>query len=162
MAEIAAPPRPARVESGPGCDDDFVLWTERQAALIRAGQLDLVDWENVAEEIESSGRSERRQLRHRLEVLMTHLLKWQFQPLHRSRSWQSTIKVQRWQIERLLSESPSLRRELAGLSRDEYVTAREQAAAQTGFDLRTFPKWLPYKAEQILDEGFYPGPLDER
>ena len=147
MAEIAAPPRPARVESGPGCDDDFVLWTERQAALIRAGQLDLVDWENVAEEIESSGRSERRQLRHRLEVLMTHLLKWQFQPLHRSRSWQSTIKVQRWQIERLLSESPSLRRELAGLSRDEYVTAREQAAAQTGFDPRTFPKWLPDKAE---------------
>ena len=61
-----------------------------------------------------------------------------------------------------ISDATSLRRELAGLSRDEYVTAREQAAAQTGFDLRTFPKWLPDKAEQILDEGSYPGPLDER
>jgi hypothetical protein len=162
MAEIAAPPRPAQVESGPGYDDDLVLWSERQVALIRAGQLDLVDWEHVAEEIESLGRSDRRQLRHRLEVLMTHLLKWQFQPLHRSRSWQGTIKVQRWRIERLLSESPSLRREVADLSRDEYVAARQEAAAQTGFALRMFPKSLPYAPEQILDEGFYPGPIDER
>ena len=162
MAETAAPPRPAQVEPGPGYDEDFVLWTERQAALIRAGQLDLVDWENVAEEIESLGISDRRQLRHRLEVLMMHLLRWQFQPMHRSGSWQSTIRVQRWRIERLLKESPSLRREVADLSREEYAAARDGASAETGFALRTFPKTSPYTAEQILDEGFCPGPIDER
>ncbi len=59
-----------------------MLWSARQAGLIRAGRLDLVDWQNVAEEIESLGGSERRQLGNRLEVLIRHLLKWQFQPVH--------------------------------------------------------------------------------
>jgi hypothetical protein len=162
MAETAAPPRSAKVEREPGYDEDFVLWTGRQAALIRAGRFELVDWENVAEEVESLGVSDRRQLRNRLAVLMMHLLKWQLQPMHRSRSWQSTIRVQRGRIERLLKDSPSLRREVADLARDEYPAAREEASAETGFAARTFPKSLPYTAEQILDDGFYPGPIDER
>jgi hypothetical protein len=162
MAETAAPPRPAQVEPDPGYDQDFVLWSERQAALIRAGRFERVDWENVAEAIESLGISDRRQLRHRLEVLMMHLLKWQFQPLHRSRSWQSTIRVQRGRIERLLEESPSLRREVGDLSREEYATARAEASGETGFALRTFPKTPPYTPDQILDEDFFPGPIDER
>jgi Domain of unknown function DUF29 len=160
MAETAAPPRPAKAEPGPGYDEDFVLWTGRQAALIRAGRFELVDWENVAEEIESLGSSDRRQLRNRLEVLMTHLLKWQFQPMHRSRSWQSTIRVQRGRVERLLKESPSLRREVAGLSQEQYPAAREGASSETGFALRSFPKSLPYTPAQILDDDFFPGPID--
>jgi Domain of unknown function DUF29 len=162
MAETVAPPRPAKVEPDPGYDEDFVLWTERQTALIRAGRFELVDWENVAEEIESSGISDRRQLRNRLAVLMMHLLKWQFQPMHRSRSWQSTIRVQRGRIERLLKESPSLRPEVAELAGDEYGAARQEASAETGFAPRTFPRSLPYTAEQILDDGFFPGPIDEK
>ena len=163
MAETAPPPRPAdRVERGAAYDEDFFLWTQRQAALIRAGQFDLVDQEHVAEEIQSLGISDRRQLRNRLEVLVTHLLKWQFQPMHRSRSWRSTIRTQRRRIERVLKESPSLRREVAELSREEYAAAREAAAAETGFAIDTFPKSLPYTAEQIMDDEFYPGPIDER
>jgi hypothetical protein len=162
MAETAAPPRAAeQAERGPAHDEDFFLWTQRQAALIRAGQFDLVDQEHVAEEIESLGSSDRWQLRNRLEVLMMHLLKWQFQPMHRSRSWRSTIRTQRGRIERLLVESPSLRREVAELSREEYAAAREAASAETGFALRIFPKSLPYTPEQILDSEFYPGRIDE-
>jgi hypothetical protein len=161
MAETAAPPRSARLEEGPGYDQDFVLWTELQAALIRAGRFEFVDWEHVAEEIESLGISDPRQLRHRLGVLMMHLLKWQFQPMHRSRSWQSMIRVQRERVEQLLQESPSLGREVAGLARNGYAVAREEASAETGFALRTFPKSLPYTAEQIQDDGLYPGPIDE-
>jgi hypothetical protein len=160
MAETAAPPRPAQRDRGPGHDEDFVLWTEHQAALIRAGRFELVDWDNVAEEIESLGISDRRPLRHRLGVLMKHLLKWQFQPMHRSRSWQSTIRVQRGRVEQLLRDSPRLRREVADLARDGYAAAREEAAAETGFAPRTFPRSLPYTAEQIPDDGFYPGPID--
>ena len=132
MAETAAPPRPAaELDRGAGYEEDFVLWTKRQAALIRARKLDLVDWENVAEEIESLGISDRRELGGRLEVLMMHLLKWQFQPMHRSRSWRSTIRSQRGRIERVLKQSPSLRREVAELSREEYAAAREAASADT-------------------------------
>src|ERR687892_245762 len=157
MAETAAPPRPAEhLDLGAGYEEDFVLWTERQAALIRARKLDLVDWENVAEEIASAGISDRRELGGRLEVLMMHLLKWQFQPMHRSRSWRSTIRSQRGRIERVLKDSPSLRRAAAALSREEYAAAREAASAETGFALGTFPKSLPYTPEQIVDDDFYP------
>jgi hypothetical protein len=163
MAETAAPPRAAdQVERGPAYGEDFFLWTQRQAALIRDGQFELMDREHVAEEIESWGISDRRQLRERLEVLMVHLLKWQVQPMHRSRSWRSTIRIQRRRIERVLQESPSLRREVAELSREEYTAAREAASAETGFALGTFPKSPPYTPEQILDTDFYPGPIDER
>jgi Domain of unknown function DUF29 len=161
MAETAAPPRPAKVERGVGYNEDFVLWTKRQAALIRAGQFELIDWENVAEEIESLGTSDRRELSHRLEVLMMHLLKWQFQPMHRSRSWRSTIRTQRGRIERLLKESPSLRREVAGLSEEHYSLACNTASAETGFAAATFPESLPYTPEQILQDDFFPGPIDE-
>ena len=161
MAETAAP-RPAdQVERGPAYDEDFFLWRQSQAALLRAGQFDLVDWEHLAEEIESLGISDRRQLRNRLEVLLMQLLKWQFQPTRRSRSWRSTIRTQRRRIERVLEESPSLRREVAELSREEYAAARESASAETGFALGTFPQSLPYTPEQILDNDFYPGPIDE-
>ena len=162
MAETAAPPRPAApIDHGAAYDQDFVLWTRNQAALIRAGRFDLVDRENVAEEIESLGVSDRRELCSRLEVLMMHLLKWQFQPMHRSRSWRSTIRSQRGRIERVLKHSPSLRREIAELSHEEYALAREAASSETGFALDTFPSSLPYSPEQILDETFFPGPLDD-
>ncbi len=160
MAETAAPPRPAMPDRGPRYDEGFALWSEHQAALIRARHFELVDWDNVAEEIESLGISDRRQLRNRLGVLKMHLLKWQFQPMHRSRSWQSTIRVQRGHVEQLLRESPSLSREVANLARSGYAAAREEAAAETGFALKTLPRSLPYPAEQILDDGFYPGPID--
>ena len=107
------------------------------------------------------GVSDRRELCSRLEVLMMHLLKWQFQPMHRSRSWRSTIRSQRGRIERVLKHSPSLRREIAELSREEYALAREAASSETGFALDTFPSSLPYSPEQILDETFFPGPIDE-
>ena len=162
MAETAAPPRPAaQLDRAPGYDEDLVLWSARQAALMRAGRLDLVDWQNVAEEIESLGGSERRALGHRLEVLMMHLLKWQFQPVHRSRSWRATIRTQRGRIERLLRQSPSLRREVPEIGADHYELARELASAETGFALATFPESLPYTAEQILQDDFFPGPIDD-
>ena len=162
MAETAAPPRPAApIDRGAAYDEDFVLWTRSQAGLIRAGRFDLVDRENLAEEIESLGVSDRRELCRRIEVLMMHLLKWQFQPMHRSRSWRSTIRSQRGRIERVLKQSPSLRREMAEISREEYALAREAASSETGFALDTFPSSLPYSPEQILDETFFPGPLDE-
>ena len=157
MAETAAPPRPAEhLDHGAGYQEDFVLWTQHQAALIRAGRFDLVDWENVAEEIEAMGSRERRELSTRLKVLMMHLLKWQFQPQRRSRSWRATINDQRDEIEQLLHDNPSLRREVEAMIRKRYRIARANAAGETGLALRAFPSRCPYPAEQVLDSAYFP------
>ena len=93
-------------------DRDLLAWAEQQAAQLRAGQLDQVDMEHLIEEIEAMAGNLRRELKSRLRVLLAHLLKWQFQPRRRSRSWAATIAEQRAQIEDLLEESPSLREHL--------------------------------------------------
>ena len=69
---------------------DFYAWTQDQAEKLRGRAHNDIDWENVAEEIESVGRSQKKEIRSRLAVLMQHLLKWHFQPERRSHSWQST------------------------------------------------------------------------
>jgi hypothetical protein len=163
MAETAAPARPAdRLDRGAGYEEDFVLWTERQAALIRARQLDLVDWANVAEEIASLGSGDQRQLGNRLDVLITHLLKWQFQPAARSGSWSGSIRTQRGRILRLLKQSPSLRQQVASETEQGYARAAATAADETGLPLAQFPARCPYSVEELLDEDFFPGAIDDR
>jgi hypothetical protein len=158
MSETVAPPRPAAAsERGPGYDEDFALWSVHQAALIRAGRFDLVDLENVAEEIESLGRSDHRVLASRLEVLIMHLLKWQFQPELRLSSWRSQIRTQRGRIQRLLKESPSLGRRVEPEVRDAYPRARANAADETNLPLDRFPSTCPYDPRDILDDDFWPG-----
>ncbi len=80
-------------------EDDYYAWTIEQAQLLRAGALSAIDAANIAEEIESMGRSDRRELQSRLVVLTMHLLKWRFQPSARSRSWSANDREQRLQIE---------------------------------------------------------------
>src|SRR5258708_26158079 len=105
-------------------DEDFYAWTQEQARLLRTGQFSQIDVENVAEELESMGRSDKRELDSRLEGLLMHLLKWQIQPNFRSPSWQRTIREQRRRIEKLFRESPSLRPQFPHLMPDAYVDAR--------------------------------------
>jgi hypothetical protein len=140
-------------------EGDFALWAAEQAALLRAGKLDRVDLENVAEEIESLGRSDRHEIQSRLEVLIMHLLKWERQPEYRSRSWQSTIRDRRRAILKLLKESPSLKSYPGEVFQDVYPAAREKASEETTIFLRLFPETCPYSVEQILDLEFFPGGL---
>jgi hypothetical protein len=102
------------------------------------------------------GRNDERELHSRLTILIAHLLKYQFQPEHRSPSWRATIIVQRKDIGRLLEQSPSLGRLLP--SPTVYPDARELAAAETGLAGSTaFPRECPWTAEEILDSSFWPG-----
>ena len=89
-------------------DQDFLEWTVRNSGLLRAGRFGEADIEHIAEEIEDMGKSQRRELGSRLEVLLAHLLKWQFQPGGRNSSWESTIRIQRTKIAKLLRDMPSL------------------------------------------------------
>ena len=138
-------------------DEDFALWSAEQAALIRARKFDRVDLENVAEEIESLGRSDKYQIDHRMEVLLAHLLKWNFQPTKRSNSWKATLVEQRTRIARLIDESPSLRGRPGETLQGSYVIARYEAIKENELNEAMLPEACPYTIEQILDPGFLPG-----
>jgi len=137
-------------------EQDFYAWTRHNAQLLREGKLAEIDIRNIAEELESMGKSEKRELINRLIVLLAHLLKWQLQPDHRSSSWNGTIIEQRRQIKRLLQDSPSLKRLLNTELNESYLDAILDAANDTGMPQANFPPACPYTIEQLLDNGFYP------
>lgn len=142
-----------------GYEEDFALWSAEQAALLRAGKFDRVDVENVAEEIESLGRSDQYEIDSRLEILLAHLLKWQFQPGERSNSWQASINEQRMRIARRIKASPSLKSYPAESVPGGYRIGRHVAVRETGLPESVFPEGCPYTIEQILDPDFLPGGL---
>jgi uncharacterized protein DUF29 len=141
-------------------EEDFYEWSLRTAELVRQGRWQEVDPESVAEEIESLGRSERREIGTRLALLIAHLLKWQFQPdkheIH-GRSWRSTINEQRRQITKLTTEMPSLQRLLCRDLAEAYERAVILASRETGPLQWDFPQTCPYSLEQILDTQYWPG-----
>jgi Domain of unknown function DUF29 len=87
-------------------DTDIIAWSKEQASLLRSGKLSAIDIEHIAEEIEDVGKSEQRELANRMAVLLSHLLKWQYQPERQSGSWQRTIKEQRKAIARRINTPP--------------------------------------------------------
>jgi hypothetical protein len=136
---------------------DFYAWTEEQANLLRHRQWHRLDAENLIEELESLGKQQRQELRHRLKVLLAHLLKWQYQPHKRSRSWLATLRIQRREIIRLLQKNPSLQSYREEALLEAYQDSRDLAMGETDLPDRTFPIALPYPWENIIAEDFYPG-----
>jgi Domain of unknown function DUF29 len=135
---------------------DFCLWLEQQAALLREGRFDQLDTANLLEEIEAMGRKDKKAIESNLVVLLTHLLKYQFQPQHRSGGWRGSMVEHRRRLRYDFEESPSLRPHAAEVFARAYADAREQASAETGLPLRSFPKSSPYTLEQTLDPKFLP------
>ena len=137
-------------------ETDFFAWANEQAALLRAGQIAAADLLHIAEEIESMGKTEKRELLHRLKVLLMHLLKWQYQPNMRGQSWRLTIKEQRRETARHLSDNPSLKSRLADILTDAYGDAVLAAARETGLPEETFPLECPWSFPQIIEAQFWP------
>jgi Domain of unknown function DUF29 len=146
----------AVIQSRVRYEDDLFAWTQEQAALLRAHAVDGIDWENLAEEIESMGRRDRRELKSRLRVNLLHLLKWQAQPKLRRGSWRKTLLTQRVELRDLLQQSPSLRREVPDLMRDAYFDAVKEAVGETGLRADIFPSVCPYAPGDVLDEDHLP------
>lgn len=137
-------------------EQDFYAWTLKNAALLREGPLETLDREHLAEELESMGRGEKRELMNRLVLLLAHLLKWQAQTNRRSRSWQLTLKEQRRQAKRVLRDNPSLKPLLIDITAEAYEDAILHAAQETGLEESVFPTTCPFTLEQVLDESFLP------
>lgn len=137
-------------------ETDIVAWASEQAELLRSGQWSALDIENIAGEIEDVGKSVQRELSSRVALLLAHLLKWKYQPEHRSKSWLATIAVQRRTIARNLKKTPSLRRfyfDEEWLD-DAWDDAVRMAIAET--NLHAFPDVSVWRAQQILDPEFLP------
>ena len=137
-------------------DADFYGWANEQAALLREGRLAEADIANIAEEIESMGRSEKRELTSRLAVLLTQLMKWRHQPERRSGSWSASIKVQRRGLMRHLADNPSLKLRLPVSLADAYQDAVLIAADETKLGASVFPPVCPWSFDEIMNPDFWP------
>ena len=135
---------------------DFYSWTMHNARLLKEGRLSEIDAENIAEEIESMGKSERRELINRFAILIAHLLKWKYQPAKRGKSWEFTIKEQRFELLDLLEESPSLKHEIEKQLSHAYQKSLLISEKKTGFELKTFPKSCPFSFKEVLNQKFFP------
>jgi hypothetical protein len=139
-------------------DTDFYQWTQEQAALLREGALSDLDVMNLAEELESLGKRDRRELNSRLQTLVMHLLKWRHQPSARSGNWRGTIRTARREIAAVLADSPSLRRHVPPILMSGYHEARLDASDETGLPLASFPATCPWSEREVLDPDFFPEP----
>jgi len=137
-------------------EQDFMAWIEETIACLRRGDWGKIDVENLIEELDSLGKSQRREIDSRMRVLIAHLLKWVAQPESRSSSWRGTIDEQRFELKRLLKMSPSLERFLTRSINEVFDSARRLAALDTGFDVSNFPATCPFEIERLLDENFWP------
>ncbi len=137
-------------------ETDFHAWSMEQSSRLRLLRIPGLDTENVAEEIESLGRNDKRELASRSEVLLMHLLKWKYQPTARSNSWRGTIYEQRRKIKSLLKESPSLRPLMQEILAASYPDAVESAAIETGLAETSFPATCEWQFEEVLTKGFLP------
>ena len=137
-------------------ESDFFAWSNEQAALLRSGQFASADIEHIALEIESMGRTEKRQLVSRLRVLIPHLLKWRFQPERRRASWRASIRVQRLDIAVHLNDNPSLEGLLPEAISAAYEGAMIEAVAETQLPEATFPGACPWTYEEMMSGDFWP------
>jgi hypothetical protein len=140
-------------------DHDFFAWTQDQADALKRRSANELDWENLLEEVGDLGRSERRELRSRLIVLLTHVLRWEHQPEQRSRSWVATIRIQQRELRELLGESPSLQPAIDRIWAKAYDDAREIAAIEAGLTVDeigrgpdlTFDEVIAFRADLPSD-----------
>jgi hypothetical protein len=140
----------------PTYETDFYAWTQAQAAALRAKDVAALDIEHVAEAIETLGMNEKRAISRQVQRLLAHLLKWRYQPTHRTPSWRRTIRQVRDAIADVLENSHSLRTYPTQRVPLAYRRARRDAADDTGLPLATFPEACPWTVAQALDEDFWP------
>lgn len=132
-------------------EEDETAWLEQMAELVASGRWDEVDRENLTEFLTSMARRDKREVLHRLQVLLAHLLKWEYQPDKRSKSWRNTIRSQRDELASLL-KSGSLRKHAAEVFADAYRHAVELAMAETVLLEDVFPSESPWSLDEALEQ----------
>jgi Domain of unknown function DUF29 len=135
-------------------ETDFYAWTLEQSKLLEAGDFKNLDIVNLVEEVESLGKQQRQELENRLAILLGHLLKWDYQPTHRSKSWKATIREQRRAAQRLIQQNPSLKPYLLEAIADAYESGLDLVVRETPLDYPDLPENCPYTLDQLFDADF--------
>jgi len=135
-------------------ESDFYAWTSEQAKLLQLRKLDQLDFENLIEEITSLGKQQQQELRNRLGLIIGHLLKWQYQPEKRTRSWQVTIQLQRQEIQDLLEDNPSLKSYLDKALSQSFRLGLAQVLSETPISKQVLPDVCHYSFAELLDPNF--------
>ena len=135
---------------------DFFAWVEEQVGALRSGLTHRLDIENLAEEIADMGRSQRRAVKSALIIILSHLLKYRYQPDRRTNSWRATLREHRRRVRDELADSPSLRPYTESILDTCYQDAREAAADESGLPITTFPAACPFALDEVLDRNFLP------
>lgn len=135
-------------------ETDFYAWTVEQSKLLKEGDFKHLDLVNLVEEIESLGKQQRQELRNRLGVLIGHLLKWDYQPAKRSKSWRVTIREQRREILQILKENPSLKPYLREAMTQAHEVGLDLVVKETPLDYGDLPEHCSYSLEQLFDPDF--------
>jgi len=142
-------------------ESDFHAWTQEQVRLLQAGQWTELDLANVIEEIDSLGKQQRQELENRLGVLLGHLLKWQFRPDQRSKSWLATIREQRYKVCKQIRKNPSLKPYIPEAIEDGYESGLALAIRETKLDYANFPSVCPYRFEEAISSSYPQGGDDQ-
>lgn len=137
-------------------DADYYSWTREQADALKRRSANELDWDRLAEELNSLGTSEEKELGSRYVVLLTHLLKWIYQPERRSRSWRNTITTQRRALAKHLRRNPGLKSVEVDEYLDAYAEARLEASSETDLEVDVFPEATPFTMDQAKDEAWMP------
>jgi len=132
-------------------DTDYSDWANTQARLLRCANFTCLDIENIAEELESLAKREKRMLTKHLELWMLHELKTKYQPEMHTRSWELSIKVHKRDAVDLLNDNPCLKPQLKEIMEDAYYHARMSAAIETGLDLEVFPEECLWKTHELFE-----------
>ncbi|WP_354635957.1 DUF29 domain-containing protein [Planktothricoides raciborskii] len=137
-------------------EQDFYLWLQTNINLLKEGNFAEIDLENLLEELESMGRSDKNALKSNLRILLMHLLKYKYQHEKLTNSWNYTIREHRIRLEDTFKTSPSLYRFFEDIFNESYQDARELAAAETGLSIQIFPPESPFTKEEVLNPEFLP------
>ncbi len=129
---------------------DYCGWVEDTARAIEEGRFGEIDRAALADEVRDLGKSERRELKSALEVLLMHMLKSRYHPERQTRSWQASINVQRRQVAEFLEDSSSLQPEVQRFIEVAYERARITAAEETGLGLDLFPEVCEWTVAEVI------------
>lgn len=137
-------------------EQDFYLWLQTTINLLKEGKFTEIDLDNLLEELESMGRSDKNALKSNLRILLMHLLKYKYQPEKQTNSWVYTIREHRKRIRDTFKTSPSLSHSFEEIFNESYQDARELAADETGLSMAIFPPESPFTVEEVLNPDFLP------
>jgi hypothetical protein len=139
-----------RARNYPAYREDFAAWLQAQAELLRERRFDELDVEHLVEEVEGVGKSEFQALTSALRLILLHMMKWDYQPELRSRSWRTTIHTQRKAVAKRLIQNPSYRSRVAEAVADAYDDVPAEVEKETTIPAERLPQACPYSWDEIM------------